>query len=163
MPSRAAGIGPAGSAARTPCQRPFFTRSIATAIQGSQPLQNSKVIAVDPVDLEALRESLVVKQQEMMDLYEHDIRVGQESTDDNSDDFADRANNSYNRETMFALSNTEREMLIRIDEAFQRLDKGSYGACDFCSNAIGLERLKAVPWARYCIECQELEEKGLLD
>jgi DnaK suppressor protein len=158
MSLRASGISRSG-----PVPTTLFTRSIERAIQGSQPLQNSKVIAVDPVDLEAFRESLVAKQREVMDLYEHDIRVGKESTDDNSDDFADRANNSYNRETMFALGNTEREMLIRIDEAFQRLDKGSYGACDYCSNSIGLERLKAVPWARYCIGCQELEEKGLLD
>ena len=80
-----------------------------------------------------------------------------------TDDFADRANNSYNRETMFALSNAERDMLICVDEAFQRLEKGTYGICDYCTNPIGLERLKAVPWARYCIGCQELEEKGLLD
>lgn len=126
-------------------------------------MPKSKVIAVEPVDIEALRESLVVKRREMLDLYHHDIRVGQESTDDNADDFADRANNSYNRETMFALSSTERNMLISIDEAFQRLEKGVYGDCDYCSNPIGLERLKAVPWARYCIGCQELEEKGLLE
>ena len=119
-------------------------------------------IVLDPADIEALRQNLVIKQREMEALYEHDVRVGQESTDDNADDFADRANNSYNRETMFALSNTEREVLISINDAFHRIEKGSYGVCDYCDDTIGLPRLKAVPWARYCIRCQELEEQGLL-
>ena len=109
------------------------------------------------------RDSLDVKRREMLSLYEHDIHAGQASTDDNADDFADRANNSYNRELMFLLSDAERQMLIRIDEAMRRLDEGSYGSCTFCSEPIGLPRLKALPWARYCIACQEREEMGLLD
>ena len=126
-------------------------------------MPKAKVIEAQAADLEVLRQVLVEKRRELETLYQHDIRVGQESTDDNADDFADRANNSYNRETMFALSNTEREVLISIEEAFQRLDKGNYGVCDYCSAKIGLPRLQAVPWARYCIDCQEREEQGLLD
>ena len=113
--------------------------------------------------LAGLRQSLDLKRQEMLSLYLHDVHAGQESTDDNADDFADRANNSFNRELMFSLSNNERQMLIRIDEAFQRLEDGSYGRCDHCEEPIGLPRLKALPWARYCIECQEREEMGTLD
>ncbi len=110
-----------------------------------------------------LRASLDAKRREMRDLYQHDVHAGQQSTDDNSDDFADRANNSFNRELMFSLSDTERQMLIHIDDAFQRIEEGSYGSCIHCSRPIGLPRLKALPWARYCIACQELEEMGLLD
>ncbi len=113
--------------------------------------------------LTGLRHSLVVKQREMLSLYEHDVHAGQESTDDNADDFADRANNSYNRELMFSLSDNERRMLIFIEEAFKRLDEGSYGRCTYCNDPIGLARLKALPWARYCIGCQEREEMGMLD
>ncbi len=113
--------------------------------------------------LASLRESLDLKRQEMLSLYEHDVHAGQESTDDNADDFADRANNSYNRELMFSLSANERQMLIRIEEAMTRLEDGSYGRCDHCSEPIGLPRLKALPWARYCIGCQEREEMGLLN
>ena len=116
-----------------------------------------------PAVLADFRASLDVKRREMLSLYEHDVHAGQESTDDNSDDFADRANNSFNRELMFSLSDTERQMLIRIEEATRRLDEGSYGRCDNCSEPIGLPRLNAVPWARYCIRCQEREEMGLLD
>lgn len=131
-------------------------------------MPKSKTLEVDAansegLDLELFHKILTEKQNEVHSLYRHDIKVGQESTDDNADDFADRANNSYNRETMFALSDVERSTLIHIEEAFQRIDKGTFGSCDYCSGAIGEPRLKAVPWARYCIDCQEREERGLLD
>jgi DnaK suppressor protein len=127
------------------------------------PKTKSPTSNLDPADIESLKKTLVTRRQEVLALYEHDVRVGQESTDDNADDFADRANNSYNRETMFALSNNEREILISIDDAFLRMEKGAYGLCDYCDEVIGLPRLEAVPWARYCIRCQEREEQGLLD
>ena len=117
----------------------------------------------DRAVIDELRQSLTAKRGEMLKLYEHDVRVGQESTDDNADDFADRANNAYNRDLMFALSDGERHMLRWIDEALGRLENGKYGVCRNCGTTIGLPRLQAVPWARYCIDCQELEEKGLLE
>ncbi|MEM1206044.1 MAG: TraR/DksA family transcriptional regulator [Acidobacteriota bacterium] len=114
-------------------------------------------------ELERLHEVLKAKRQEVFALYRRDVKVGQESTDDNADDFADRANNSYNRETMFALSTAERSMLFAIDEALERVEMKTFGICTHCGEEIGAARLRAVPWTRYCIECQELQEKGLLD
>lgn len=116
-----------------------------------------------PADFEALRESLEVKRQELLSLYAHDVRVGQESNDESADDSVDRANNSFNRELMFSLSDGERQMLILVEEAFERLDQGEYGSCMHCSEPIGLARLKAVPWTRYCIQCQESDERGVLE
>ncbi|MEM8993293.1 MAG: TraR/DksA family transcriptional regulator [Acidobacteriota bacterium] len=114
-------------------------------------------------ELDALRASLIEKRGQVLDLYRHDVQVGQQSTDINSDDFADRANNSYNRETMFALSDTERRLLIEIDDALKRFDDGTYGICVHCGQQISVERLQAVPWAALCIDCAELKERGLLD
>ena len=123
--------------------------------KSAEPLTN-------PADIEALRASLEEKRRELVEMYEHDVHVGQESADDSADDSIDRANNSFNRELMFSLSDVERQALILIEEAFERLDKGGYGQCTHCGEHIGLARLKAVPWARYCIGCQESEERGLL-
>lgn len=126
-------------------------------------MPKTEAIQVSSADLENFRQMLITKRQEMVDLYAHDIKVGQEATDDNADDFADRANNSYSREMNFALSDTERQILIHIDDAMIRLDKGTYGRCDYCEKAIGLPRLEAVPWARYCVHCQERDEQGILE
>jgi len=118
-------------------------------------------LTTDAID--ELRQTLEQKRREMLNLYQHDVRVGQESNDDSADDIVDRANNSYNRELMFSLSNTERAMLLLIEQAFDRMARGSYGACTHCAESIGLARLKALPWARYCIQCQESEERGVLE
>ena len=104
---------------------------------------------------------LLAHRQEIMSLYEHDIKVGQEASDEGTEDIVDRANNSYNREFMFALSGTERQILTEIDEALDRIEDGSYGTCLNCDEAIPKARLKAVPWARYCIDCQERAEQGV--
>lgn len=115
------------------------------------------------VHFDSLRQVLEEKRRQLLALYRHDLRVGQESNDENFDDSLDRANNSFNRELMFLLSDNEREVLILIDEAFQRLEKGSYGCCSYCRGTISLPRLRALPWARYCIDCQESEERGALE
>lgn len=114
-------------------------------------------------DLARFRESLLGKRVELIDFYRHDIKVGQSATDDNADDVGDRANNAYSRELMFSLSSVEREMVFQVDDALARLDDGRFGTCENCSAVIGLPRLKAVPWARYCIDCQERDERGALD
>jgi DnaK suppressor protein len=112
---------------------------------------------------EVLRERLLEQRQEILDLYHSDLRAGQASTDEGTEDIVDRANNSYNREFLFSLSNNERQMLKQVDDALARMDEGLYGDCVHCGRPIGRLRLDAVPWAKYCIDCQELKEKGLLD
>jgi DnaK suppressor protein len=49
-----------------------------------------------------------------------------------------------------------------IDEAFNRMNDGAYGVCTNCGTTIGEKRLQAVPWTPFCIDCQELQEKGML-
>jgi len=96
-------------------------------------------------------------------MYKEDVRAGQESADDGTDDIVDRANNAYNRELMFSLSDTERKTLLQIEDALRRMDQGTYGKCANCGNPINPLRLEAVPWTRFCIECQELAERGMLE
>jgi DnaK suppressor protein len=111
----------------------------------------------------ALRERLETQRKEILDMYKQDIRAGQESADDGTEDIVDRANNAYNRELMFSLSDTERQMVLQIEAALRRMDDGVYGRCANCGNTINMRRLEAVPYARFCIDCQELAEKGLLE
>ena len=113
-------------------------------------------------DYEALRQRLLQQRQEIVSMYKQDVRAGQESVDDGTDDIVDRANASYNRELMFSLSDSERQLLLQIEDALRRIDEGVYGRCANCGDTIATLRLEAVPWARFCIDCQELAEKGLL-
>ncbi len=113
--------------------------------------------------LAVIRERLLSQRQEILDLYKHDLRVGQESSDEASEDIVDRANNAYQREFMFNLSGGERRLLRQVEGALDRLDQGEYGVCAHCQQPIGAQRLKAIPWARYCVKCQEKEERGSLE
>lgn len=109
-----------------------------------------------------IRSRLEEQKQEILDLYQQDLKVGKKAADQSGEDLVDRANSAYNREFMFSLTGTERQLLIQIEEALVRLDNEIYGVCVHCSNPVSEQRLQAVAWARYCIDCQELEEKGLL-
>ena len=110
-----------------------------------------------------LHDRLVQQRQEILDMYKQDVKAGQESADDGTEDIVDRANNSYNRELMFSLSDSERVLLLQIEAALSRIETGIYGRCTNCGNMIHPLRLEAVPWARFCIDCQELAEKGQLE
>jgi DnaK suppressor protein len=114
-------------------------------------------------DYSALRERLLEQRQEILNMYKQDVRAGQESADDGTEDIVDRANNSYNRELMFSLSDGERQLLLQIEDALKRMDAERYGSCANCGNTIHILRLNAVPWTRFCISCQEMAEKGLLE
>lgn len=112
---------------------------------------------------EAFRAALEEKRAEFLDLYRHDLEAGQSPSDEGTEDLVDVANKAYSKELMLQLSDTERGMIFAVDEALARLDAGVFGICQNCGNEIGVPRLNAVPWARYCIHCQEREENGLLD
>lgn len=85
-----------------------------------------------------------------------------ETTEEATQDIADKAVSSYTREFLYSLTDGERQTLLRIDDALLRIDAGTYGFCVNCNTAMTEKRLNAVPWAPYCLDCQELAEKGML-
>lgn len=54
---------------------------------------------------------------------------------------------------------THRETLLKIDEALRKLDEGTYGICEDCGEEISEQRLKVLPFAIYCRDCQEKIEQ----
>ena len=73
---------------------------------------------------------------------------------------ADIGSDNFEQEFTLGLIENEEELLLAIDEAIERIDDGTYGKCESCSKAIPKERLKAIPHASLCIECQRQEEQG---
>ncbi len=107
-------------------------------------------------------DALRSKQRELLDSYERDKAAGNALPDDGIQDLADKAASAYSKELNFSLSDGERNLLMAIEEAFNRMRDGAYGTCTNCGTEIGPKRLEAVPWTSFCIDCQELQEKGLL-
>ncbi len=77
-----------------------------------------------------------------------------ELTDVAIGDEADVATQTFEREMMFEVTNSERVVLDEIEAALRRIEKNDFGTCEFCHKKISAVRLNAMPWARYCIECQ---------
>jgi DnaK suppressor protein len=83
--------------------------------------------------------------------------------DSETPDPVDLAVRNYSKNVQLAVSENESRQLTLIDEALRRIDDDEYGHCQNCEKEINQKRLAAIPWARYCLDCQELLEKGLLD
>src|SRR5687768_13093794 len=107
-------------------------------------------------------DALRTKQRELLDSFQRDKAAGNASPDDGIQDLADKAASAYSKELNFSLSDTERNLLMLIEEAFNRMKNDAYGTCTNCGVEIGEKRLQAVPWTPFCIDCQELQEKGML-
>ena len=75
-------------------------------------------------------------------------------------DPADMAANAYTKELLMSMSTNDRQLLDSIDAALARIAEGEYGKCINCGEPIQEKRLEAVPWARHCIRCQDLIERG---
>lgn len=119
---------------------------------------------MDKKRLERYRKRLVEKRKDIIDEFQKNVNYRKESTiDDGTQDIADKANMAYNKEFLFSLTDAERDMLQLIEEALERIESREYGTCSSCSSEIKSTRLDAVPWAKYCISCQELQEQGLLE
>ncbi|MBL8123274.1 MAG: TraR/DksA family transcriptional regulator [Pyrinomonadaceae bacterium] len=83
--------------------------------------------------------------------------------DSETPDPVDLAVRNYSKNVMLAVSENESRQLTEVDEALLRLEDDEYGNCQNCEKPINPKRLAAIPWARYCLDCQELVEQGLLD
>ncbi len=77
-----------------------------------------------------------------------------------SNHMADQGSDEYQYEANIKFASTEGRYLYHIEEALARIEDGSYGKCESCSKNIGLQRLRALPYTRLCIECKEKEEAG---
>jgi DnaK suppressor protein len=75
----------------------------------------------------------------------------------------DQAQYSLEEAVSLRLNGHEYKQLRQIQEALDRLQLGEYGICLACEGPIPAKRLQALPWAKYCIPCQEKIGDGLLE
>ncbi|RJO65632.1 MAG: hypothetical protein C4540_00600 [Candidatus Omnitrophota bacterium] len=71
---------------------------------------------------------------------------------------ADVATDNYDREFSLGLASNERQLLYELDDALKKIEESTFGVCEDCKNLITKTRLKALPYARLCLKCQEKRE-----
>lgn len=112
------------------------------------------------LNLKDIKAKLLAERSQLIEkLKGNDLSIDDAETPDP----VDLAVRNYSKNVMLAVSENESRQLALIDQALLRIEDEEYGVCQNCEKAINAKRLAAIPWARYCIECQELTEKGLLD
>jgi DnaK suppressor protein len=86
-------------------------------------------------------------------------RLQQSSNDGAGDDQADAGSKTFEREQELSIANNRRDLLLQMERAMERLDAGTYGRCESCSQPIPKARLQAFPSATLCVRCKQREER----
>lgn len=91
------------------------------------------------------------------------LRRRDEIAIEKSPDAIDEVTRAAERE--LAIRNLDREsnLFRNVRAALQRIEDGAFGVCAHCEEEISPKRLAAVPWAPYCIRCQEIADRNERD
>lgn len=113
-------------------------------------------------EVEAYKRRLIAREHELVDAI---ARLGvdkRESEEDISSlDVGDKANHANAKESLFQQGDQDRATLTLVREALRRAGHGGFGECVACGQAIEKKRLDAVPWANYCVPCQDRQDGQL--
>jgi len=147
---------------------PAKTKSKAAAktrktIKQRQRLKPSTVAVTEEERNRALKKLLISKRQEIFKEVKTEISkyIKGETRQlvDTALDDGDWSIVDLSEDISFKHLSTHRENLLKIDEALRKLDEGTYGICEDCGEEVTQERLNILPFAIYCIDCQEKREK----
>lgn len=100
--------------------------------------------------------------QEMLDEAQQKGDATLDEMTDSSEVFADpadRATAESDRAFTLRIRDRERKLIKKIRSAINRMEEGTYGACDDCGEEIGVPRLKARPVTKLCIHCKSKQEE----
>ena len=71
----------------------------------------------------------------------------------------DQIQAAMERDVLVGLLNRDAQLRDDVRRAFDLLEEGAYGVCEDCQESIAPARLKAIPWARCCVSCQEMRDR----
>ena len=88
-----------------------------------------------------------------------ELRRGQLSKDqiaiERNAELLDEIQRTLDREIAMASMTRDWHTAMLVSEAIHRIDTGEFGVCAECDEPISERRLNAIPWAKFCIRCQE--------
>jgi len=109
-------------------------------------------------DMEKFRKLLLEKREDLLKVVRS--KKEQDLTEAEIGDEIDTASATSEKELLFEQTDNEKIILDAIESALRRLETGKFGKCESCGLEIKEGRLNAIPWVRYCIDCQSKSEKG---
>jgi DnaK suppressor protein len=118
---------------------------------------------MDKRKVKSFRDKLLDRREGLVGQVQEAEMYSRERDSEATQDPADMAANAYTKELLVSMSANDRHLLTLVDDALERIEAGEYGECVHCGEHVLDKRLEAVPWARHCLRCQDLQERGLLN
>lgn len=113
---------------------------------------------MDDKQVAAAKEKLLRMRKEVLQEVSRSLSASQEFQE-GVPDIGDMSANTYHRDMLLNLSETQRQKLRDIDAALERIELGEYGICPRCEEEIEPRRLEVRPFSRFCVDCKTEVEK----
>ena len=118
-------------------------------------------------ELEDFRKLILKRKEEVLDDIKHisedTLKKSQKEASGDISGYtyhmADVATDTYDREFSLGLASNDRNFLYELEDALKKIEERTFGICEECKNIISKTRLRAVPYAKLCVKCQERKEK----
>ena len=142
-----------------------LTASVSKYILGSQQKNDDETDAKLAPFLRKQKKRLLALRDAMLDsmsgVAQDNLRARAEGSEASAFGMhqADAGSDAYDRDFALNLLSQEQDALYEIDEALKRIELGTYGTCEMSNKPINHERLEAIPFTRYTVECQSQLEK----
>ena len=121
--------------------------------------QFQKSISMDKERLEYFKDLLTKRKEGLITEASRTI-VDMSDDEETFPDPTDRASLETDRNFLLRIRDRERKLILKIDEALERIEDGTFGICELCGDDISDERLQARPVTTLCIDCKtDSEEK----
>lgn len=114
-------------------------------------------------EMDATRNMLVEMREKLITEISEVLKVKSLAAPTDIGDVLDQAGDERDRELTLILTDRDKEKLLAINEALEKLKEGTYGICEECGEKIGRGRIKVMPLAKFCVNCQsKIEEESNL-
>jgi DnaK suppressor protein len=108
------------------------------------------------VEIEIFKQRLLEELNKLLNLHKGESWNNEQES---AADLLDEASKSSERRLLSSLSVNDAQVYRQIESALKKIEKGTYGLCEECRNAIPASRLKILPYATHCVRCQGAIEK----
>jgi DnaK suppressor protein len=109
--------------------------------------------------MKTIKDMLVKMREELVQEIGRRTKATTEAGAQDIGDILDSVSEERTRELDMILTDREKRKLHQIDDAIDRIEEGTYGQCEECGVKVPKARLKVLPFAKFCVECQEKMER----
>jgi DnaK suppressor protein len=109
--------------------------------------------------MKTIKDMLVKMREELVQEIGRRSKATTEAGVQDIGDILDSVSEERTRELDMILTDREKRKLHQINDAIDRIEEGAYGQCEECGVKIPKARLKVLPFAKFCVECQEKMER----